>query len=300
MKSRKIKMSLGDKIYSIVNVIVLLAAMFIVLFPLLHIVSASFSSPLAVISGKVSIFPVEPTTMAYEAVFKSKQLMTGFKNSFIYMFVGTFINIIMTVIMAYPLSRKDLSGRKILMVIVTFTMYFGGGLIPSYVLISKLKLINTMWALILPGAVGAYFIIITRTFFQMNIPTELTDAAYIDGCSDFRVLTSIVLPNSKAIIAVLALMYAVGHWNQYFAALIYIDSPAKYPLQLVLRDILVQNSIDKQMMNGISLEDMQMKQYLSELLKYAVIVVSTLPMMIIYPFVQKHFVKGVMIGSLKG
>lgn len=289
-----------DVVFDIVCYGFIIALLLVVLFPLLNIISSSFSSPVAVVSGRVSIFPVEPTFMAYQAVFESDSLMRGFFNSFYYMIVGTIINVVLTVAFSFPLSRSDFAGRKILMFLLTFTMYFNGGLIPTYVLISQLKMVNTIWALVIPGAVSAYFVIVSRTFFQTTIPNELIEAAYIDGCSDIRLLVSVVLPNSKAIIAVMALMFGVGHWNNFFSALIYIDTPSKYPLQLVLRDILVQNSVDKQMMNGVDVEDMMIMQYLSELLKYAVIVVSTVPMMILYPFVQKYFVQGVMIGSLKG
>lgn len=204
----------------------------------------------------------------------------------------------MTLLAAYPLSRKDLDGRNILMFLFVFTTMFSGGLIPTYLLIKDIGILNTPWAMLLPGAINMWNMIVTRTYFQTSIPNEILEAAKIDGCSDYRFLWKIVLPLSRPIIAVIALFYAVSHWNQFFNALIYLKKQNLYPLQVVLRDILVQNDVDVSMLADT--EDAAKREGLRELLKYALIVVSSVPMMAIYPFVQKHFVKGVMIGSLKG
>ncbi len=299
-KSTKIKMSRSDKIYSAVCNIFLILSLLIVLIPLLNVIASSFSSPTAVLSGSVFILPVEFTLIAYEAVFNSQSIVTGFTNSLIYMVVGTIINLIVTVAYSYPLSVKSFYGRRPLMLLLTFTMYFSGGLIPSYLVVSGLGMVDTMWALVVPGAVSVYQIIVCRTFFQTSIPAELYEAATIDGCGDIKYLVSILLPNAKAILAVMTLMFAVSHWNTFFSALIYISDTDKYPLQLVLRDILLVGSGQSEMMNGMDIEDQIMRQNMSELLKYSTIVVASAPMMILYPFVQKYFVKGVMVGSLKG
>ena len=219
--------------------------------------------------------------------------------SFIYAIIGTVISMVLTLLAAYPLSRDDFRGKRIFTVIILFTMMFSGGLIPSYLLIKALNLMDTMWAIVLPGAVSAYNIIVARTFFDNTIPKELQEAAEMDGCSDFKFFMRIVIPLSAPIIAVLSLWVIVGLWNSYFAPMIYLDSQEKYPLQLVLRRILLLSQINLNQTN-IDPEVIRKNQYLGEMLKYGTIIVSTLPLMIVYPFVQKYFVKGVMIGSVKG
>jgi multiple sugar transport system permease protein/putative aldouronate transport system permease protein len=214
------------------------------------------------------------------------------------MVIGTFVNVAATMIAAYPLSRRDMPFRGLCMFLFTFTMFFSGGLVPNYILMQKLNLIDTAAAMILPGAISVYNMIITRTFIQNSIPAELMEASFIDGCNDIRYFFSMVLPLSKAVIAVISLYYAVGHWNAYFDAFIYLNSRRLYPLQLFLREILVANTIDPSL--TVDPELHEQKQGLADLLKYSLIVVSTVPMLIIYPFVQKYFIKGVMIGSLKG
>jgi len=283
--------------YCIVDVIVCLI-LIIILYPLIFIVSSSFSSTEAVISGRVLLFPVDFSLEGYKAVFKTNDVLIGYRNSLFYTVVGTFINVSMTMMAAYPLSRKDMEGRNLLMMIFAFTMIFNGGMIPTYMLIRSLKMLNTPWALLIPGAISVYNLIITRTYIQTSIPGELLEASKIDGCSDSKYLLKIVLPLSKPVIAVITLYYAIGHWNAYFNAFLYITNEKLFPLQLVLRNILLANQIDGSMVTDPEL--LRVKQGLADLLRYSLIVVSSVPVLIIYPFIQKHFVKGVMIGSIKG
>ena len=296
--STTIRLSRGDRIFSAINTLVLTLIMLIVLYPLIYILSASFSSSNAVMSGRVWLFPVEPTLAGYEAVFKNAQIPRSFLNTIYLTVVGTLINIVLTVMLAYPLSRKNLFGRNVITAYITFTMLFSGGLVPTFLLIKNLGLYNTYWALILPGAVSVYNVIVARTFFQSNIPDDLYEAASLDGCSDIYFILKIVLPLSAPIIAVLTMFYAVGHWNSYFNAMIYLQDANKFTLQVVLRNILIANQIDNDMMKDV--DAMAKQEGLAQLLKYSLIVVASVPMLILYPFIQKHFVKGVMIGALKG
>lgn len=292
------KNSISDLVFIFVVYILLSIALIIVLYPLIYVVSASFSSPKAVIGGEVWLLPIEPTLMGYEAVFKNHQLMNGFFNSFFYMFVGTFINIIMTILCAYPLSRKEFYGRTIVTGIFVFTMYFSGGLVPTYLVIKSLNLLDTRWAMVIPTAMSVWNMIITRTYLQSNIPDALFEAASIDGCNEIGFLFKMVVPLSAPIIAVIALYYGVGHWNSYFNALIFLKSQNLMPLQIVLRNILILGNIDPTMIKDV--EALARKQGLADLLKYSVVVVASVPVLCIYPFVQRYFVEGVMIGALKG
>ncbi|MDD9268399.1 carbohydrate ABC transporter permease [Paenibacillus sp. GCM10023248] len=292
------KESADDRLFTVLNYIILFIFTITILYPLVYIVSASFSSSTAVVSGRVWLYPVEPTLAGYEAVFKHRLIMSSFLNSVFYTVVGTIINVLFTLIAAYPLSRKDFMPRNSVMALFVFTMMFSGGLIPSYLVVKELGMIDTRWSLIIPGALSVMNMIIARTYFQTTIPDELLEAAQMDGCSDFTFVRKIVLPLSGPIIAVISLFYAVGHWNQYFNALLYLKHQELYPLQLVLRDILVQNEVDASMITDVA--DQAARDGLRELLKFSLIVVSTLPVLIIYPFIQRHFVKGMMIGSLKG
>lgn len=288
----------GDRAFSLVTYLLLSAYLVVVLYPLIYILSASFSSPTAVTSGQVKLLPVDPTWIAYETILRDPAIVRGFLNSIFYAVAGTALNVTLTLLAAYPLSRKDLRGRGGIMFFFFFTTLFSGGLIPTYLVVKDLGLLNTRWAMILPGALSVWNLIITRTYFQTAIPDELRDASMIDGASDFRFMKDVVLPLSGPIIAVNALFYAVGHWNSYFDALIYLTDETLFPLQLVLRDILVQNQTNLRMTGNIS--NMLARENLADLLKYALIVVATVPLLIVYPFVQKHFVKGALIGSLKG
>ncbi len=297
-KRKKIKMSKKDKMFYFINDAFLFLALIIVAYPLLYIISSSFSSADAVSSGKVVLFPVDFSLEGYTAVFRDASVITGYLNTIFYTVAGTAINIFMTVLAAYPLSRKKFPGKSIFMFLFTFTMIFGGGLIPSYILMSDLGLVNTRWAMLIPGAIGVYNVIICRTFFQGNVPAELFEAAQLDGANHFTFLLKIVLPLSKSILAVLTLYYSVGHWNSYFNAFIYLSDSSMFPLQLVLREILIENKIDTStLVDPILLEK---KDGLENLLKYSLIVVSSVPFMLAYPFVQKHFVKGALVGAVKG
>jgi putative aldouronate transport system permease protein len=288
----------ADRIFMIVNYVVLTLFFLVILYPLVYVVSASFSDPRAVISGRMWLWPIDITTAGYSAVFDNPKIVTGFRNSLFYTVGGTFISVILTILAAYPLSRKDLAGRNIVMLLFVFTLLFQGGLIPTYLTVRALGLLNTPWAMVLPTALSVYNMIIARTFFQTTIPEEMLEAAQLDGCSDFRFVRDMVIPLSGPIIAVLALLYAVANWNAFFNALIYLTNQSLFPLQLILREILIQNQVDVSTMGDISKQ--VQRQQLSDLLKYSLIVVACVPVLIIYPFAQKHFVRGVMIGSLKG
>lgn len=299
MKNKnKIKESVSDKVFNLCNYAFLFLSFILVAYPLLYIVSASFSDSSAVVRGEVWLLPVGFELKAYEAIFSSKMIMTGYLNSVIYTILGTVLNLFLTILTAYPLSRKKLYGKPLLTWIFMFTMFFSGGLIPQYILMNDLKLLNTMWAIIITGGISIYNMIVMRSFFQGSIPEELYEAANLDGCGDIRILLRIVLPLSKPIIAVMVLYYAVWHWNDFFTALIYTSNPNLSPLQLVLRELLVLNKIEGQLTESAATIASRVGMY--ELLRYAVIVVASVPVLIIYPFVQKHFVKGVMIGSIKG
>jgi len=298
LRQNRIKDPLGDRIFMAFNYLFLTLILLIVLYPLLYIVSSSFSSSRAVTSGQVWLLPVEFNLKAYASIFRSTQLMMGYYNTIIYTAIGTFINVVLTVMLAYPLSKKTFYGRGVIIMILMVTMFFDGGLIPTYLLVKDLQLLDTRWAMWLPGAMAVFQVIVARTFFQTSIPDELGEAAQMDGCRDIRFLISVVLPLSAPIIAVMTLMYAVGHWNAYFDALIYLRSEKLFPLQYVLRNLLILNAADPQMLANTNqqLRD----QGFEQVLKYALIVVASIPVLIMYPFVQRHFVKGVMIGSLKG
>ena len=245
------------------------------------------------------MLPVEPTFDGYKAILGYRDIWTGFGNSFLYTISGTLIGLILTILAAYPLSQPGLMGRKPIMMLFLFTMIFNGGLVPNYMLVRLLGLIRTVWAVIIPTALSAYNVIITRTFFMTAIPQELHESAELDGCSEFRFLLSIVLPLSKAIMAVLILWIAIGYWNGYFNPMIYLDNRSQYPLQLVLREILLMANVD--FTKAASNPEMYYRnKQLSEILRYGTIIISSLPLMILYPFIQKYFVQGVMIGSLKG
>ncbi len=294
----RIKEPFGDRILLISLYTVLIVLMLSVLYPLMYILSSSLSSPRAVVSGQVWLFPVEFSFRAYESVFQSSQIMLGYLNSIIYMVVGTLINVTLTVLLAFPLSQKTFYGRKIVVILMMITFFFNGGLIPTYLLVQDLHMLDTRWALWLPSALSVFQVIVARTFFQTSIPSELQEAAQIDGCRDIRFLVSIVIPLSKPVLAVLALIYGVQQWNSYFDALIYLRSEHLFPLQYVLRNLLILNAADPEMLANTAQK--MRDQGFEQVLKYALIVIACIPVLVMYPFIQKHFVKGVMIGSLKG
>lgn len=293
---QKIRESTGDRVFIFVIYVILSLVLVAVLYPLIYILSSSISSPSAVVSGKVWLWPVDLSLRGFQTILKTPLIMTGYGNSLIYMSAGTIISVTLTVMLAYPLSRKTFFGRKGILMLVMFTMLFSGGLIPTYLVVREMGLIDSRLALLIPNAIWVWQVIIARSFFQSTIPSELVEASEIDGCSDWRFLMSVVIPLSKPILAVLTLMYAVGQWNSYFDALIYLKSDNLYPLQLVLRSIIIQNNSAGAMDISVQIQRAQ----LAELLKYSLIVVATLPVLIIYPFVQRYFVQGMLVGSVKG
>ncbi|MEV5030676.1 carbohydrate ABC transporter permease [Paenibacillus sp. LPE1-1-1.1] len=292
----KIRESASDRVLIFVIYVILSLVLVAVLYPLIYIVSSSISSPAAVVSGKVWLWPVDISFLGFQTILKTPLIMTGYGNSLLYMSVGTIISVTLTVMLAYPLSRKTFFGRKGILMLVMFTMLFSGGLIPTYLVVKEMGMIDSRLALLIPNAIWVWQVIIARSFFQSTIPSELVEASEIDGCSDWRFLGSVVIPLSKPILAVLVLMYAVGQWNSYFDALIYLKSDKLFPLQLVLRSIIIQNNSAGAMDLSVQIQRAQ----LAELLKYSLIVVATLPVLIIYPFVQRYFVQGMLVGSVKG
>lgn len=294
---RSIRESKGDRLFLAGVYAFLLIVLIVVLYPLIFILSSSLSSPLAVSSGRVWLWPVDMTLDGYRVVLSNPQVLMGYGNSLLYALLGTCISVMLTVVLAYPLSRKSFFGRNALMIFITFTMLFSGGLIPTYLVVKQLGLLDTRWALLIPQAIWVWQIIIARTFFQSSIPEELAEASEIDGCSDLRFMWNVVIPLSKPIIAVLILMYAIGQWNAYFDALIYLKSQSLYPLQLILRSILILNSAAS---SNIDAAEQLRRQQFADLTKYSLIVVASLPVLVIYPFVQRYFVKGMLIGSVKG
>ena len=296
----KVGLSTSDKVFNGINYFILTVILLIVLLPLMNVVSSSISDPNAVSAGKVWFLPVGFSTAAYKQIFNYYVIWRGYLNTIIYTIVGTAFSLVITLLAAYPLSRRDFSCRNIYMGLFVFAMIFNGGLIPFYLTVLKLKMIDTLAAMVIPWGMNIYNVIIARTFFENNLNREILEAAQIDGCNDFRFFITIALPLSGAIIAVIALFYAVGKWNSYFDGLIFIRNANKQPLQIILRRILVQNSMDKQMTQFTSASSETELARLRELIKYGLIVVSSLPVLCLYPFVQKYFVKGVMIGSVKG
>ncbi len=297
-KKKALKDSLSDKIFFAFTYVILMVFVAAVLYPLIYILSSSFSSPLAVSAGRVVLWPVDFSIDGYMTVFNHRHILSGYRNTIFYTVAGTLINVIMTMICAYPLSRRDLPFKGFFMFLFVFTMYFGGGLIPTYILMTQINFVNSIWVMLIPGAISCYDMILARTFIQSSIPDELLQASQIDGCSDSRYFFQIVLPLSKAVIAVITLFYAVGHWNAYFTAMIYLNDISLQPLQIILRNILISNQIQANEL--VDANTFIRKQGLADLLKFSLIVVSTVPILLVYPYIQRYFVKGVMIGSVKG
>lgn len=293
-----IRQSREDVCFSIVITIISTLVLVIVLYPLIYIVSASFSSPMSVVQGKVWLLPKEFTLKAYHAVVTNKELITGYRNSLIYTVVGTAFNLLMTIICAYPLSRKDLRGRNFLTIMISITMFFSGGTIPTFLCLKQLNMLNTFGVMIIPGAINVWNMILMRNYFQNSIPEEIIEAAKVDGCTNVGALIRIVLPLSKAITAVMVVYYAVGHWNSYFNALLYLKDRWRYPLQLVLREVLLigtgMRESTAEVVNSVD------QLLLFETQQFAIIIFASLPVMILYPALQKYFMKGVMVGSIKG
>lgn len=289
MKRRMIEI-----IFDTVNYFVLFLLMLVTLYPFFYILVASMSDPLKVLqSGSLLLWPQGFNVDAYKMVFRNPMILVGYRNTVMYVVSGTAINLLLTSFGAYVLSRKDLYGRNFFMVLIVFTMFFSGGLIPTYLLINQLNMVNTVWAIIIPSAISTWNLIVMRTSFEA-IPDSMVESAKMDGGNDFTVLFKIVLPLSLPIIAVMTLFYSVGHWNSWFGAMIYLRERNLYPLQLILREILITNSVDS-MTAGLTGDTAP----IAENIKYATIIIATLPILMIYPFLQKYFVKGVMIGALK-
>ena len=295
-----IKPTMQDRVLQTVLYGVLSIAVIVVIYPLFFVIIASISDPVRVNTGEVWIVPLGLTFDGYGEIFTDDQILRGYWNSVLYTVFGTLLNLVLTISAAYALSRRDMVGRNLIMGVLVFTMFFTGGLIPLFLLVRSLGLYDTFFIMILvmPNAVSVFNIVIARTFFQSNIPQELLEAASMDGCSDFRFLASVVIPISGAIIAVLMVFYAVSHWNAFFGALVFLKSESRYPLQLILRGILLSHQLADDM--WVDDSDALKHQMLAESIKYGVIVVASIPVLVLYPFVQKHYVRGVMLGSIKG
>ncbi|MDO4327345.1 MAG: carbohydrate ABC transporter permease [bacterium] len=292
IKSRK-PQSLGSRLFDVGNYILLALVGLVMFYPMYYVFIISISSAEFINQGSVNLFPRGINWDAYKIVFKNEQIWTGYKNTILYTTVGTLINLACTAMCAYPLSRKDLYGRSVITVIVTLTMFVSGGLIPLYLVVSQLKLLNTMWAIVLPPAISTYNMIVMRTSFSA-IPDSLMESAYLDGANDIQILARIVLPLSKPIMATMTLFYAVSHWNSYFPAMIYLNDQAKYPVQVIMRDIVIQGDMAQ---NGDIASNLNV---VATNYKYAVIIISVIPILMVYPLLQKYFTKGVMVGAVKG
>ena len=299
ISKKRIKESAGDRVFDIVNTFLLILILIIIIYPLYFVVIASLSDPLEVLGGKVIFYPQNLNFEAYRMVFRDSSVLTGYGNTLLYTVTGTVISLALTVLAAYPLSRKDFTGRVFFTVLLTITMFFNGGLIPTYLVVSQgLHLKDTMWAVILPGAVSVWNVVIVRTYFQSSIPEEISEAAVVDGCSDFQLLFRVILPLSTPVLAVMVLFYGVAQWNAFFNAMIYLTDKNKYPLQLILRSILLQNTRTGDMFGDV--EGMVNRQLIAETIKYALIIVASAPIIAVYPFLQRYFVKGIMVGAIKG
>ncbi|MFR2187928.1 MAG: carbohydrate ABC transporter permease [Blautia sp.] len=302
MHTKKIRRSREDVIFDVVLFVILTLIFIIVAYPLYFIIISSVSDPKAVAGGKVIFYPIGLNFKGYAEVFKDSRIIRSFLNSLFYTFCGTMLNLAVTLPTAYALSRKKFFLKKPVTIFYMITMFLSGGMIPTYLVVQKTGLLDTMWSLIIPGALSVYNMIVARTFFQQNISEELYEAAELGGCGHGKFFFSVALPLSGAITAIMVLYYGVGHWNAYFNALLYMQTESKFPLQLILRSILVQNEAqqNQQAVNAAARAALEESRQLAELMKYSLIIISSIPVLVIYPFIQKHFVKGVMIGSLKG
>ena len=305
MQQSVVGQSRGDRVFGFINAFLLVVGLCVTLYSLLFVVSASFSDPKAVGAGKMILLPVNPSLSGYQYVFQYREIWIGYANTIFYTVAGTLLNLAVTLPAAYVLARRDMPDRGFFMTLFLITMYFSGGMIPSYLNMYNLGLINTRWSLLVCGLVSTYNLIVARTFFATTVPWDLHEAAFLDGCSDFRTFVSIILPLSTPIVVVLTLYYGVGHWNSYFNAMIYLIDRRKFPLQVFLREILTlgqfqQEAIQEGSYSAEEMAAMVRQADTANMIKYAVIVVSALPMMVLYPFLQRFFTKGVMIGAVKG
>jgi len=299
IKKKRFRFFSSDLTFDIINTFALILIFVVVAYPLYYVVIASFSEPTLVLSGQVTLWPRGIQFDSYYRVFNNPDIMQGYRNTIQYTFVGTLINLLVTLPAAYALSRPDLKGRKAITLFFAFTMFFGGGMIPTFLLVQSLGLLDSFWVMVLPNALGVMNMIICLNFFRNTLPKELLETAKIDGCTNRKFFIQIALPLSKAIIAVMTLFYAVGHWNAFFNALIYLRDNARMPLQIILRRLLILAQPDPGM-GAEMMEDFVRMLLEVEMLKYALVVVASVPILMLYPFVQKYFVQGVMIGSIKG
>jgi putative aldouronate transport system permease protein len=289
----------SEILFSLFLVLVCTLIFLIIVYPLYFIIIASISDSTLVSTGKVFLIPKGTSLFGYKEIFHDSRIWTGYRNTVLYTTLGTFVNLLFTLPAAYVLSRKEFKARRVIMFIFVVTMFFNGGLIPTYLLMKGLHLTNTMWVFIIPFCVNVFYLIIARTFFETSLPSELYEAAAIDGCSHFKFFGLVALPLSKALLSVIGLYYLVGHWNDFFTALIYIRNNELQPLQIILRDILLSNQVFASGA-GVGGDAGGYAQRYADQIKYGVIIVSTLPILVLYPFLQKYFEKGVMIGSVKG
>lgn len=291
--SPQAKMLVGDYIIYGILFFVILA----MIFPFYYVAIVSISNGRAVLQGEVSVVPIGFDLSSYRAILSDARILTAYKNTIVYTSVGTIINLALTAMCAYPLSRRQFKGRRVFTAFIVATMYFSGGMIPLYLLVRSLSMIDTIWAIVLPHAIVTYYMIVMRTFFSA-VPEELHESAHMDGASEIRVFLSIVLPLSKAVLATMTLFYAVQHWNGYLPALLYLNKRSLYPLQIILRNLVIEG--DLLGVSSVSLPPDSDATTTDTSLKYAAIMVATIPILFVYPAVQKHFMKGVMIGSIKG
>ena len=291
-----VKESVGDHVFNILNTILMILISVVIVYPLWYVILASITDPAIVNSGKFLLLPQGFYVAGYQEAFDYPQIWAGYKNSIIYTVVGVIVALVATIPGAYALSRRDMAGRKGIMFLFTFTMFFNGGMIPLFLTVQNVKIYNTMWAVVLPIGVSVYNLIVCRSFFEANLPIELLEASKLDGCSDFGFFFKIAIPLSSTIIAVMVLFYATGLWNIYFNAIMFLRDEDKMPLQVVLRNLILSN----QLMQGASGAELVEKQKLVDQLKYVIVTLAAFPLVIVYPFVQKYFAKGVMVGAVKG
>lgn len=297
-KPSQIRRTREDRIFILIDQLLVLFVFIAIFYPLWYILVMSFDGD--IYNTALRLLPSKWSLNGYKAVFNYSRVWTGYRNSVLYMVLGTAVNMVVTICAAYPLSRKDLRFRRSISLLFVFTMYFSGGLIPTYLLISSLGMVDTIWAMLIPGAMSVYNMIVMRTYFETAIPGELREAASIDGCNNVVYLLKIVLPLSMPILAVIGMFYMVGHWNSFFNALLYLNNNDRFPLQMIIREILVINSVDSSAMADFDPESANAMMERMEIMRYSLVVVASAPMLILFPFVQKYFVKGLMIGAVKG
>lgn len=287
----------NDKVFDVINALIMIVICLVIAYPLYYVFMASFTDPGIVNSGKLLLWPEKLFLGGYQKIFAFKPIWTGYWNTIRYTVLGTLTAIAVTIPCGYALSRKDLAGRRLWNFLFTFTMFFNGGIIPLYLVINKIGIYDTIFAMILPGAVSVYNLIVCRSFFDTSVPDELIEASKLDGCTDFGIFFRIVVPVSSTIIAVMLLFYATSIWNSFINALMFMGDQSKMPLQVILRSLILSNQASSVLSSGTEMIE---RQKLAEQLKYGVIVVSAMPLLVVYPFVQKYFAKGVMIGAVKG